>query len=107
MPPLFGDKKTLKRKRCLGNALLPATVGKLWPHIDCLHVHFHCETAGAQHKVATKSATHVIPVLDVKGVLCSSVLCLMTTHQEGAASLLPECSVAAQIRVGYTYTHSL
>ena len=45
----------------LGRVLLPATVGKLRPDKDCLHVHFHCETAGAQHEVATKSATHVIP----------------------------------------------
>ena len=67
------------------------TVGKPKADRDCLHMHFHCETAGAQHKVATKSARHVIPVLDIEGVLCSSA---MTTHQVGAVALLPECSVA-------------
>ena len=67
-------------------------------------MHFHCETAGAQHEVAIKNATHVIPVPDVRGVLCSSA---MTTHQEGAATLLPECDATARFSVSYTYTHAL
>ena len=61
---------------------------------------FRSETAYAQHGVLTKSATHDITVLDVQGVFCNSTL---TTHQEGAAVLQHECSVA-QISVEYTHT---
>jgi hypothetical protein len=101
---LFGELKVSKNLSSASAVWGVFTMGKPKPDRDCLHMHFHCETAGAQHEVPTKSATHVIPVLDIEGVLCSSA---MTTHQEGAAALLPQCSVAAEVSVRYIYTHAL
>ena len=34
------------------------TVGKPKPDRDCLHMHFHCETAVAQHAAACDDAPH-------------------------------------------------
>ena len=95
---MFGELEVSKNLSSASAVWGVFTVGK--PK----HMHFHCETAGAQHEVPTKSATHGIPVLDIEGVLCSSA---MTTHQEGAAALLPQCSVAAEVSVRYIYTHAL
>ena len=93
---MFGELEVSKNLSSASAVWGVFTVGK--------PMHFPSETAGAQHEVPTKSATHVIPVLDIEGVLCSSA---MTTHQEGAAALLPQCSVAAEVSVRYIYTHAL
>ena len=49
------------------------TVDKPKPDRNCLHMHFHCEAAVAQHEVATKSATHVILI---RGQPCSVAVAL-------------------------------
>ena len=49
------------------------TMGKPKPDRDCWHVHFHCETAVAQHEVGTKSATHVTLI---RGQPCSVAVAL-------------------------------
>ena len=40
---------------------------------ECWHLHFHCDTASAQHEVATKSATHVTLI---RGQPCSVAVAL-------------------------------